>query len=264
MRQRTLVALLALPPVLAGLWLGEIWWALLVSFVGLAGGFEFYGLMRLVGYRPARFLGLPWILLLILSQWQPDYLPLMALLTAGFIATLIFALYQTQQPLLNWVVTAAGAVYIGVMLGQALALRLLPNGLWWVLFPLLITWGNDTFAYLIGITLGKHKLWPRLSPKKSWEGTIGGWLFATLIGFLFVQYSPLQASAWIGALIGFFGGVLALFGDLSISMLKRQVGAKDSGVMMPGHGGMLDRLDSLLFVIPFVYQIALLVHTRLP
>lgn len=240
------------------MWWGGIWWAIVVSFVGVAGGVEFYGLMRLVGYKPARFLGLPWLLLLILSRWQPHLFPLLSLLTVGFIATLIYALYQTEQPLLNWIITAVGAIYIGVMLGQALAIRLLPMGLWWMLLALLLTWANDTFAYFVGISVGRHKLWPRLSPKKSWEGTIGGWLFATLVGFFFVQYTPLHASPTVGALIGLGAGVLALFGDLSISMIKRQVGAKDSGVMMPGHGGILDRLDSLLFVIPFVYQVALL------
>ncbi len=256
MKQRIIVSLIVIPLVLAALWLGEAWWVGLIVLVSTLGGIEFYGLMRVGGYRPDRPVGLVWLLLIVLSHWTVFPVPLLALLTAGFILTLIRALYQTQQPLTNWTITAAGAIYIGVMLGQALALRLLPNGLWWTLLALLITWANDTFAYFIGISIGRHKIWPRLSPKKSWEGTIGGWVFAAAVGAIFVDSTPIAAHPAVGAAIGLGGGVLALFGDLAISMLKRQVGAKDSGILMPGHGGMLDRLDSLLFVMPFVYQIA--------
>lgn len=256
MKQRFLVALAIMPPVLIALWLGEIWWGVVIVLVSTLGGLEFYGLMRVGGYRPDRLVGLIWLLLIVLSHWTAFPVPLLTLLTAGFILTLIRSLYQTQQPLTNWTITAAGAIYIGVMLGQALALRLLPNGLWWTLLALFITWANDTSAYFVGITIGRHKIWPRLSPKKSWEGTIGGWIFAAAVGAGFAYFTPIVATPVMGAFIGLGGGVLALFGDLAISMLKRQVGAKDSGIIMPGHGGMLDRLDSLLFVIPFVYQIA--------
>jgi phosphatidate cytidylyltransferase len=101
-------------------------------------------------------------------------------------------------------------------------------------------------------------MWPRLSPKKTWEGTIGGWIGAALTGALLAWLLPLGLAVWEGALIGLLGGVLGLAGDLSISMVKRQVGVKDSGRFFPGHGGMLDRLDSMSFVIPFVYQAAIL------
>lgn len=259
MKQRTIAALIALPLVLTPLWLGGVWWVGLISLVATLGGYEFYDLMRQGGYQSVRWLGLVWLLLLIFHNWQPQLLPLSLVLTTGFITTLIYSLYQTHQPMTTWAITCIGAIYVGMMLGQALALRLVPEGLWWMLLALFITWANDTMAYLTGVTLGRHKLWPRLSPKKSWEGTIGGWVFATIVGGLVTRYSPLPGSFWLGAGIGLGGGILALFGDLSISMLKRQVGAKDSGLFLPGHGGMLDRLDSLLFVIPFVHQVMLFV-----
>jgi phosphatidate cytidylyltransferase len=108
----------------------------------------------------------------------------------------------------------------------------------------------------VGVTLGRHKLWPRLSPKKTWEGTIGGWIGAALIGGGLAWWLLPEVHWWVGVGLGAIGGILALFGDLSISMVKRQVGVKDSGKLFPGHGGMLDRLDSILFVLPFIYQVA--------
>ena len=144
------------------------------------------------------------------------------------------------------------------MMGQALALRLLPNGLYWMLLGLGVTMLNDSAAYFVGVTIGRKRILPALSPKKSWEGTVGGWIAATLTGAAVAFWSPLDLAVWLGALIGLVGGILALFGDLAISMLKRQIGVKDSGVFLPGHGGFLDRLDSIMFVLPFVFQMALL------
>jgi phosphatidate cytidylyltransferase len=253
--QRLIVSLIALPFVLLPIWLGGIWVALLIVTIALAAGWEFYGLMEIGGYRPVYWLGLLWLGLIVLTGWQPQLPLLVPLLSAGLIALLIYALYETEQPASRWMSTSIGALYIGAMMGQALALRLLPNGLWWLLLGVLITWGNDTAAYFVGVTLGRHKLWPRLSPKKSWEGTIGGWLGGALVGGVMAVYTPLHAGWGLGLLLGFVGGVLALFGDLSVSMLKRQMGVKDTGRLFPGHGGMLDRLDSILFVLPFVYQV---------
>ncbi|MBX3052915.1 MAG: phosphatidate cytidylyltransferase [Caldilineaceae bacterium] len=258
MKQRLLVALLVLPPVLLGLWGGAHWWALVILIVSTLGGLEYFALMAQGGYQPYRLLGMGWLLLLIVGAWQPTLLPLSLVITVGFIATFTQALFKTERPILNWAITGVGALYIGAMLGQAISLRLLPNGLAWVFLSLAVTMLNDTFAFFIGITFGKHKIWPRLSPKKSWEGTIGGWIAAAVTGYVVVSLTPIPLAPWIGAVVGLMGGILALLGDLTISMLKRQVGAKDSGKIMPGHGGMLDRLDSLLFVIPFIYQVALL------
>jgi len=257
-KQRLLVALLVLPPVLLALWGGAHWWAIVIYTVATLGGLEYYALMAQGDYQPYRAVGMGWLLLLITANWLPHILPLSLAITIGFVATFTLALFHTERPILNWAVTGIGALYIGAMLGQAISLRLLPNGLAWVFLSLAVTMINDTFAYLVGVAAGKHKIWPRLSPKKSWEGTIGGWVAAGITGYIIVNATAIPLSPWIGALVGLASGALSLFGDLTISMLKRQVGAKDSGTIMPGHGGMLDRLDSLLFVIPFIHQVALL------
>jgi phosphatidate cytidylyltransferase len=262
MRERILVGLVALPAVLIPIWLGGIWLTLFLMLVGIGGGLEFYRLMQIGGYQPRRTLGLVWLALLILAHWQPQLLPFSLIVMAGMIITLNDAMHQKQAPMHTWMATSMGALYIGTMLGQALALRQLPNGMWWVLLGLALTWTNDSAAYFVGVTFGRHKLWPRLSPKKSWEGTIAGWVTAAIVGALWIMITPLNAtySPILGAVVGLIAGILALFGDLSISTIKRQVGVKDSGHIFPGHGGVLDRLDSILFVLPFVYQAVLLWH----
>lgn len=256
MTTRIFVGLLAAPLVLAPLWFGGVWALLLILAVALLGGIEFYSLMAHGGYQPARGLGLVWLGALVLTGWQPGMPWSLALLTLGLIGTLIYALFQTETPVTNWAVTSSGAIYLGLMMGQALALRLLPNGLAWLFLGVLITWANDTVAYFVGVTVGRHKLWPRLSPKKTWEGTVGGWLGAALFGGLLTWWLLPEVNLLLGIGLGAAGGILALFGDLSISLVKRQVGVKDSGKLFPGHGGMLDRLDSILFVLPFIYQVA--------
>jgi phosphatidate cytidylyltransferase len=113
-------------------------------------------------------------------------------------------------------------------------------------------WVNDTFAYLTGSLIGKHRLYERISPKKSWEGSIGGLFFSLLIAALFAHYSnyiSVDRALIIAILVVVFGSL----GDLIESMLKRQAGVKDSGNLIPGHGGILDRFDATFFAVPFVF-----------
>ncbi len=275
MKRRVIAALIALVPVLLALWYGGFWWVLLLTFFTSLGAYEYYVLIERSGYRPARWFGFAWALALLLSHWSFIPLEPSLVLTFGFIIIFIRILLSQQpstpqpeggpaaqeqdhKPFRNWALTVAGASYLGLMMGQALALRLLPNGLYWMLLGLGITMINDSAAYFVGVTIGRNRILPALSPKKTWEGTVGGWIAATLTGVAVAFWSPLEMAVWLGALIGLAGGILALFGDLAISMLKRQIGVKDSGVFLPGHGGFLDRLDSIMFVLPFVYQMALL------
>jgi phosphatidate cytidylyltransferase len=124
----------------------------------------------------------------------------------------------------------------------------------WVWLVLLCTWGADTFAYLVGSRWGRHKLWPRLSPKKSWEGFAGS-ILGSLLGAAVVAI--LFNLGWTTCLlIALIIPIIDLFGDVSISMMKRNVGVKDSSNLFPGHGGFLDRIDSLLFVSIVVYYYA--------
>ena len=149
-----------------------------------------------------------------------------------------------------------GAAWFGLFMSSLVRLRQLENGAWWIVLTLSVTWLNDTGAYFTGRAFGRRKLYERISPKKTVEGAIGGAL-ASIAAALIIQHlwlpqiSPLGAAA-----IGAGAAVLGPAGDLSESMLKRAFGAKDSGRLLPGHGGILDRIDALLFNAPFVLLLA--------
>lgn len=255
MTTRIIVGLIALPLVLAPIWFGGIWCLLLLLAVASAGGVELFDLLEHGGFRPLRWLGLVWIAGLVATGWQPGLPLAVPLITAGLVVTLVTTLFQQEQAVHTWLATSGGAIYLGLMLGHVMALRQLPDGFWWLLYGLAVAWANDSAAYFTGVTLGRRRLWPRLSPKKTWEGTVAGWIGAALIGALLLTILPVQMPVLYGAVLGAVGGVFALFGDLAVSMIKRQVKVKDSGHLIPGHGGVLDRLDSLLFVLPLVYYV---------
>ncbi|MGZ6125921.1 MAG: phosphatidate cytidylyltransferase [Myxococcales bacterium] len=145
-----------------------------------------------------------------------------------------------------------GAAYPGLLLASLLPLRQMPRGEWWVVLALTVTWLNDSFAYFAGRAFGRRKLYERISPSKTWEGAIGG-AIGSIVGAAVVAavWIP-QLPVWGAVLIGAGAAVLGPIGDLSESMLKRAFGAKDSGRLLPGHGGLLDRIDALLFNAPFV------------
>jgi phosphatidate cytidylyltransferase len=150
-------------------------------------------------------------------------------------------------------VAILGAAYPGVLLSMAVRLRQLPDGAAWLVLTLVVTWLNDTGAFFAGRAFGRHKLYARISPSKTWEGAAGG-LAASVIGALLVKalgWLP-QLPWWGSVIVGAGAAVLGPVGDLSESLLKRAYGAKDSSALLPGHGGVLDRVDALLFTAPFV------------
>lgn len=160
-----------------------------------------------------------------------------------------------EHGLINAAANLFGTVYIGFMFAYILLLRFLPgqDGLFYVLFTVLVTWANDTFAYFIGVNFGRHKLSPKISPKKTIEGSLGGLggglIMAEALGSYF--HKPFLPILLLGSLVV----VAGQFGDLVESVIKRNAGVKDSGHFLPGHGGVLDRFDSLLLSAPVVYYI---------
>lgn len=255
LRTRVITALVLIPLVALVVYLGGIWLALGVGLFALVAGWEFVQMMKTGNYLPNIFVVLGLIALLVVYCYQRSLVSLPLILTAAILISMAWQLFRvTPAPTADWALTLAGGLYIGWGLGHLVSLRQLDNGLAWVSLTLIATWSADSFAYFVGRTLGKHKLWPRLSPKKTWEGFIGG-IAGGIIGAAVVMAIfnlPPASTLVAGAIVA----IVALFGDLSISMMKRHVGVKDSSNLIPGHGGFLDRADSLLFVSPVVYYFA--------
>ena len=268
---RTISGVVLLGVVLGAAFAGPIGYGALLLLITGVGVWEFYAMARAKGVEPQRELGIVGSLGLtlggvgILCANYLDYeFELLITLGIGIAAlatmfTFVVEVFRNRQtPIHNIATTILGIVYVGLPLAVMAIIPMLlqePDlknpywNAWYFLFYLFLVWGNDVFAYLCGITLGKHKLCERLSPKKSWEGFIGGILGAVAMGAV--------AAWWLDESYIFWGGlaiVVALtsvIGDLVESMFKRDAGVKDSGKIMPGHGGMLDRFDALLVSAPF-------------
>ena len=242
-----------IPIVGVAVYLGGAWLAMMMGLATLWSGWEYFTLLHRGGYQPAKALGLLFIALLLSGVYWQGLAVIRPVVTGVLILSLSWQLFQKDSPapMVDWALTVSGGLYLGWMAGHFLLLRAAPFGFRWIVVALLSTWISDSGAYFIGRSFGRHKLWPRISPKKTWEGAVGGWVCGVALTPL---VTDLLGLGWLhGALVGALVGIVAPFGDLAVSMLKRQVGAKDSGHLIPGHGGMLDRIDSLLFIGPLVY-----------
>ena len=183
--------------------------------------------------------------------------------TLGALTWLLFRTGEPEKSILSWALTLVGPLYIGWPLSRFVLLRELPDGLLWAAVALLGTWASDTGAYFVGRLCGRHKLYPRISPAKTWEGAVGGIATpAVVVGILLLAVNRFGTSGpavvdlpmWIlGITLGLLIGLASTIGDLGESLIKRGTGVKDASRLIPGHGGILDRLDSLVFSVPLVY-----------
>jgi phosphatidate cytidylyltransferase len=236
--------------------------------VVLAGGLALFEFYRLCfsdrGHSWLIGIGLTGFAVLIFGTHRPEIIvPTLLATLIGIISVPLLSRAPLEQSLRDGAMTLFGILYLGLTLGALSMTRLLPQGEWLIFFLLLVTWASDTGAYYIGTLYGRHRLAPTISPKKTVEGLVGG-----LIGAIIVAY----AARWwfLPELSGFDCLVLAtlltitgLWGDLTESAMKRSAGMKDSGGILPGHGGMLDRLDSLLFTAPvFYYYVTMVSRLR--
>ena len=234
-----------------------------VVLVGLAaiGLIEVYGLLSAKGPRLPVPLGLALVALLVLSaaDTRRSLLDIGVFLTGA--APLVWAMYKgpRQDGLTLWAFSAAGALYVGWPLAHMELLRYLPDGREWLILAITVTWATDTGAYIAGSLFGRHKLAPAISPGKTVEGALGGLALTTLVGGLVGWVVGLDLSAFGLALVSLVLSVLGQVGDLAESYIKRVAGVKDSGRLLPGHGGLLDRIDGLLWVVVATYYLAAMV-----
>ncbi|HBY94561.1 MAG: phosphatidate cytidylyltransferase [Ardenticatenaceae bacterium] len=254
-----LLSAVALIPIVALLvWQGGLFFLVLVAVAGGVALWEFYQMMRAGGFRPLAVVGAVAFALMLIGANGVDRrlqaFAVVVLVLGGLLWEL--ASPEAEGKLQGWALTTAGALYIGWPLAHAVELRGRPDGLWWVMIVLLATWATDTGAYFAGRFFGHHPFSPQYSPKKTWEGVLGGWslglVVTALLAWWLLGLSP--AGSFV---LGLLLGPAAVYGDLAESMLKRRVGVKDSGSLIPGHGGLLDRLDSLLFTAVVTYYFAL-------
>jgi phosphatidate cytidylyltransferase len=256
LRKRVITALWGIPLLIAAVWFDEPlpWFTVFVAVWGLLAVFEFYRMVAVSRILPLTCFGLIWTLLFIV---YPHFgFPVPLLLTSGVVLSLILAVFGSQKEaaFTKWVWSMSGVLYVGWLLSYLVALRL-DAGRAWVYLALFATFGSDTAAFFIGRAWGRHRLAPHISPAKTWEGAIGGVLGAIIISLLFTLPAPWQLPLSYGQaiLLGILVSVFGQLGDLAESLLKRSTGVKESGNLIPGHGGVLDRTDSVVFAGIVVY-----------
>ena len=261
LKHRVITGAVGVPLVILAIWFGDPspWFSLLIAMAALAGTYEFYHIANFDRREPLLYLGLLCSLSLVLSPHYRSPGVLLAVITTTILFTLIYLLCRPsrEKAFHKWAWTIVGALYVGWMLSYWLNLRGLEDGRSWVYLAILTTFASDTGAFFIGRAIGKHKLAPTISEAKTWEGAIGG-LVCAILGAMVIAtvlnlISPFNFLYWQIILIGFLIGLFAQLGDLVESLLKRNMGVKESGNLLPGHGGILDRFDSLIFVGAVVY-----------
>lgn len=252
------LAAIGLPAVIYG---GFFFWALMAFFLG-AASWEYVKLFRGAKFQPSMVLTVGGTLAVLIARtYYPAYET--AVLSGSILLAMAVHLSAYErgrdEAAGDFAVTVAGIIYLGWIGSYLVKLRILPEGLYWFFLVLPAVWLADSGAYFIGKNFGRHKLSPRLSPKKTWEGYWGGVVFGTLTGVLFAWLwrHNLNISLLDGALIGLVMSLFTTLGDLGESMIKRQAGIKDSSHIFPGHGGVFDRIDTWLWASVLGYYLIL-------
>lgn len=230
---------------------------MIISLIGLS---ELYKVVKiektLLGYVGYLATLIYYALLLLEIEVSGMHVVIAVLIAMMTIYVFTFPKYVSEQAVTGFF----GVFYVSVMLSFIYQTRMLEEGLFIVALAFLCSWGCDTCAYCVGVLFGKHKMAPQLSPKKSIEGAVGGLCGAALLGALYAlainQWGGASALPAVYAIICFVGGMIAIVGDLAASAIKRNYEIKDYGTLIPGHGGVLDRFDSIIFTAPVIYYLA--------
>jgi len=258
MLRRTLTALVLTAIGLPAIIFGGVFYYLLITIMLTGSAWEYVRMYRAVQFEPNEYVTVGSVLMIATVRFffEEAAIPLFVLLILLAMAVHLVAYERGRdRAALDFAVTVAGIVYLGWLGSYLLDLRQYPQGGWWLMIVLPIVWGGDTGGYSIGVAYGKHKMTPRLSPKKSWEGYFAGLFTSVIVGAFFAYAFSAMGPQPLGGLItplqgGFLGlaiGALAPLGDLGESMFKRQSGIKDSSNVFPGHGGFFDRIDSWIW-----------------
>ena len=252
--QRVLSAVVAVPIVILLIWLGENTTAALVAAAAAIGIYEFYRLSFGGKPRPLLLLGIAGGVLFSVDAALDSSFTLPLITGAVLGPLLLLALRPAKDRLSSeWAWTVVGVFLIGWTLSHAVLLRGGENGREWLLTIVILTFAIDTGAYLFGRALGRRRLAPSISPGKTWEGAVAALAVGAGAAVAITQGFDLGMRVWQAVVLGLLVGLFAQAGDLAESVVKRQAGAKDAGRMLPGHGGLLDRLDSLIPAVVVLY-----------
>lgn len=279
---RVLVAVVAIPAIAALAFLGGLPLALLLAFSAGVAAWEFYSIAGTAGEMPLSVPGIALAAALPLAvhayhtgHFNPPILTLAAAIVLVLLALPIWSRGVDGRPAGATSTTILGVLYTGGMLSFAYGLRYhnytlsAESGTALLLYPVILTWTSDTAAYFVGRAIGRHKLIPSISPGKTVEGAVGAVVACIIVSWVYAHYvlPPVAklglypgSAIWFGVAIS----VAVQIGDLTESLMKRQAGVKDSSRILPGHGGMLDRVDGLLFALPVAYLVFTFPRILLP
>lgn len=267
--QRTLTGIVFVFLVVASILVDPRFFSLLFLIFTILGLWEFYSLVHKAGIRPNKFAGIVTGAVLFISNVLISYgEATREILLLNFVLIFLIFLFELYRkipnPFTNIAFTFFGILYIALPFSL---LNYLPNpgiipghyNYSALLGFFFLIWINETGAYLVGSAIGKHRLFQRISPKKTWEGTIGGGLLALAAAYIISRFfNQIHLHDWL--MIGLIVVIFSSYGDLFESMFKRSINAKDSGKVLPGHGGVLDRFDGVIMAAPFVFVYLLLTY----
>ncbi|MBI4266954.1 MAG: phosphatidate cytidylyltransferase [Chloroflexi bacterium] len=262
LKKRVITAVWAIPLLVAAIWFNEPlpWFTIFAAVWGMLAVFEFYRMTAVSRVASLSAFGLIWTLLFVFSPHFDYGFVTPLLLTSAVVLSLIILLFRPEKEgaFTHWVWTMAGILYVGWLLSYLVALRL-DAGREWVFFTIFTTFGTDTAAFFVGRAIGRHRLAPRVSPAKTWEGAIAGVFGAIAVGLVVAGVFSLPLGYGETILLSLLASLFGQLGGLALSLLKRNAGVKDSGTLIPGHGGLLDRTDSVVFAGVVVYYYYLVI-----
>ena len=258
--KRVLVSIIAIPLILAACYFGDIYFFIFILLIALTSYYEFTMLAKRKGVSANIWIGLLAVFFLLLNRFNFLFETYSFFLILVAVLTLVELFRNKESAIFNVGATLLGIFYIGLFAGSLIGIReyyphtgdMYFRGGYIIISMFAAIWICDSAAFFGGTSLGKHKLFPRVSPKKSWEGAIFGFIFAILsmilAKLLIVKFLSWETVIAFGIIIGIFGQI----GDLIESLFKRDAGVKDSSNLIPGHGGIFDRFDSLLYTAPLI------------
>jgi phosphatidate cytidylyltransferase len=259
--KRTIVGLIILPLVSLAIAIGGGIFALAVAAILGVASWEYWRMVKSGGFQPSPVLLIGGVTLMAILRYQFEFTGSQFGASVLILLTMAAGVRSYElsrnQPASDFAITLAGIFYLGWLGSYLISLRNLPDGIWWTFLALPAAWMSDMGAFFVGRQFGRHKLSPRVSPNKTWEGYLGGIpvavIFCALLAIPLQAYIPVTPLK--GALIGLVVSVLAPVGDLGESMLKRQFNIKDTSNLLPGHGGFMDRIDSTIWASVIGYYL---------